>query len=72
MLRNTTYSEIKNDIRGKGDWLLEEGEDDSLDYTRKIELNNVNVIMVRRSYEFFEPMYRNALIVVTQNLTETK
>jgi hypothetical protein len=72
MLRNTTYSDITNDIRGKGDWLVADGESDTPDYIRRIDLSNVNVVMVRKSHQFFEPMHRDALIVVTQNTTASQ
>lgn len=69
MLRNTTVNEIQNDIRGKADSTLKESDRDAKDYIRKIQVDNVNVAMVRPSHEQFEPLYRDSLIVVTQNKT---
>lgn len=65
MLRNTTVNEIQNDIRGKADSTLSGDERDAKDYIRKIQVDNVNVAMVRPSHEQFEPLYKDSLIVVT-------
>ena len=55
-LRNTTLSEITNDDTDSGT-------------IRILSVSNVQVTHVRRSHEYYDPMYRDSTIVVTKNST---
>ena len=52
-LKNTTISEIEN-----------EGET-----IRVLDVKNIEVTHVRRSLEYYDPMYRDSMIVVSKNDT---
>ena len=66
-MSNTTISGIVNEIQGQDDSVLT--TDSELDYIRRIEVSSVTVTHVTRSYERSEPLYKDALIVVSKNVT---
>ena len=68
MLTNTTIVEITNEIKGAPD-SEETGPltDENRDYTRRLIIEDVRVSLVRPSYEYEEPLYRDSLFVIYLN-----
>ena len=69
MLVNTTLVNIENEINGAEDSLNERF--DRRDYIRLIDVENVDVISVRKSYEQNVDKYVNSIIVILVNETES-
>ena len=66
-MSNTTISGIVNEIKGQDDSVVT--TDSEQDYIRRIAVSSVTVTHVQRSYERNEPLYKDALIVVSKNDT---
>ena len=66
MIANTTISAIQNEIMGLDDKIFNYVQ---TDYIRRISVSNVTVTHVTHSYEYAEPLFHNALIVVSKNET---
>ena len=69
MLTNTTIAEITNEIKADVDQPGVGQTDETRDWIRRITVSDVRVSLVRQSYEDFEPLYRDSLIVVARNET---
>ena len=52
VLANTTISDIQNEVKGVSDELGLDIEGDELDFTRRINVEDVKVSLVTKSYEF--------------------
>ena len=65
MLANTTISEIRNEVKGVPDDQTDASNDER-DYIRRITVEGVSVSLVTKSYEWQEPLFRDALIVVSK------
>jgi hypothetical protein len=69
-LTNQTISDIENDIVGVDDELYERF-DTGVDQIRKIEVEDIQVLFVKKSLERKSRILANSLIVVVLNETET-
>ena len=69
-LTNQTISDIENDIVGVDDELYERF-DTGVDQIRKIEVEDIQVLFVKKSLERKSRILANSLIVVVLNATET-
>ena len=69
-LTNQTISDIENDIVGVNDELYERF-DTGVDQVRKIEVEDIQVLFVKKSLERKSRILANSLIVVVLNATET-
>ena len=69
-LTNQTITEIENDIVGTDD-ALEDRYDTGEDQVRKLEVENTQVLFVKKSLERGSRMLASSLVVVVKNETET-
>ena len=69
-MTNQTISDIENDIVGVDDELYERF-DKGVDEIRKIEVEDIQVLFVKKSLERKSRILSNSLIVVVLNETET-
>ena len=65
MMANTTVPNIQNTIKGADDSVVT--TDTELDYTRRIRVTDVRVVMVKKSLEKDNKLYQDSLIVVTRS-----
>ena len=66
-MTNQTISDIENDIVGVDDELYERY--DPVDQIRKIEVEDIEVLFVKKSLERKSRILANSLIVVVKNTT---